>query len=447
VALNDYRDLRIEWLPLDALKPDPRNPKKHSTRHIQQIARSIKACGYNAPIVVDDDNNILAGHGRWLALKLLGWTKVPVIRIKHLTPAQASAYAIADNRLAEVGVWDDQLLGERLRELSAIDLDFSLEVTGFTMAEIDLRIEQASLVSVQDEHDAADELPSLTDAPPVSQPKDVWRLGRHSIVCGDALDELSYRLLMGPARAQAVFTDPPYNVPIGGHVSGKGRVRHREFAMASGEMDRQQYIRFLRTTVEHLGRYSAGASLHYVCIDWRHQFDLLVAAEGIYSELKNLCVWVKDNAGMGSLYRSQHELIFVFKNGAGRHRNNVQLGQFGRNRTNVWHYPATSHFGRRGEEGDLLAGHPTPKPVALVADALLDCSARGALVLDPFLGSGSTLIAAERVGRICAGIEIDPLYVDLAIRRWQRFTGEYAVHAATGKRFDDLAVERGPRHG
>jgi DNA modification methylase len=183
-------------------------------------------------------------------------------------------------------------------------------------------------------------------------------------------------------------------------------------------------------------------SLHFICIDWRHQRELLDAADGSYSELKNLCVWVKDNAGMGSLYRSQHELVLAFKNGTRPHRNNVQLGQFGRNRTNVWRYPSTSHFGQRGEEGDLLAGHPTPKPVALVADALLDCSARGAFVLDPFLGSGSTLIAAERVGRSCRGIELDPVYVDLAIRRWQRFTGAHAVHAASGKRFDDLARER-----
>ena len=243
--------------------------------------------------------------------------------------------------------------------------------------------------------------------------------------------------------AQAVFTDPPYNMPISGHVSGKGRVRHREFAMASGEMDREQYARFLRGSFEHLVRHSVNGSLHFICMDWRHQLDLLLAADGAYSQLKNLCVWVKDNAGMGSLYRSQHELVFVFKNGTRAHRNNVQLGQFGRNRTNVWHYPGTSHFGRRGEEGDLLAGHPTPKPVALVADALLDCSARGDTVLDPFLGSGSTLIAAERTGRVCRGIELDPAFIDLAIRRWQRFTGEHAVNTATGEAFDQIALVRG----
>src|SRR5205823_3532903 len=318
-----------------------------------------------------------------------------VIRIEHLTPQQAAAYAIADNRLAELATWDDRLLGQRLRELAAVDLDFSLEATGFTMGEIDLRIEHSPGLA-QAKHDSADELPSVTGEPAITAPGDLWRLARHRIHCGNALDETAYRLLLDGSKAQAVFTDPPYNVPVFGHVSGKGRVRHREFPMASGEMDVEQYTLFLRRALEHLVRHSENGSLHFICMDWRHQLELLLAADGTYSELKNLCIWVKNNAGMGSLYRSQHELVFVLKNGKRAHRNNIQLGQFGRNRTNVWQYPAASHFGRHGEEGDLLAHHPTPKPVALAADALLDCSARGALILDPFLGSGSTLIAAER---------------------------------------------------
>ena len=237
------------------------------------------------------------------------------------------------------------------------------------------------------------------------------------------------------------FTDPPYNVPIDGHVSGKGRVRHREFLMASGQMTPAQFTRFLATALELLVRHSAAGSLHYVCMDWRHQHELLTAALGVYAEFKNLCVWVKDNAGMGSLYRSQHELVFVFKNGRTPHRNNVELGQHGRNRSNVWHYAGVNNFGRRGDEGNLAALHPTVKPVALIADAILDCSARGDLVLDPFLGSGSTLLAAERVGRVCRGIELDPLYVDTAIRRWQHSTGESAIHTSTGKRFDDVVLD------
>ena len=447
MAARGHRNLRIEWLPLEALKADPGNPKQHSARQVRQIARSIEKFGFNAPILIDADNRIVAGHGRWLALQQLGRTEVPVIRIEHLTRGQASAYAIADNRLAELAVWDDRLLGERLRELAAVDLDFSLDVIGFTMGEIDLRIEQAVQDLTDAKPDAADELPSITGEPAITKPGDLWCLGRHRIFCGDALDAPTYRLLLEGSKAQAIFTDPPYNVPVFGHVSGKGRVRHREFPMASGEMDREQYTRFLRRALEHLVQHSVNGSLHFICMDWRHQLDLLIAAEGTYSELKNLCVWVKDNAGMGSLYRSQHELVFVLKNGTRAHRNNVQLGQFGRNRTNVWHYPATSHFGRRGEEGDLIAQHPTPKPVALVADALLDCSARGTLILDPFLGSGSTLIAAERVGRVCRGIELDPVFVDLAIRRWQRFTGERAVHATSGDAFDQIALIREQRRG
>jgi DNA modification methylase len=323
--------------------------------------------------------------------------------------------------------------------------DFNLEVTGFSMGGIDLRIEQSS-VSPGSGSDPADELQSSADEPPVTRPGDLWRAGRHLVRCGDALDPASYELLMQDSWANVVFTDPPYNLPIYGHVSGKGRVRHREFAMGSGEMTPVQFTHFLTKALRLLVRQSVDGSLHYICMDWRHLLELMTAADGVYPETKNICVWVKDNAGMGSLYRSQHELIFVFKSGAAPHRNNIQLGQYGRNRTNVWHYPSVSNFGRRGEEGNLLALHPTVKPVALVADAIMDCSARGDIVLDPFLGSGSTLIAAERVGRMCRGIELDPLYVDAAIRRWQRFTGDRAIHAESGVRFDDLVRESEVRH-
>jgi DNA modification methylase len=439
------RDLKVEWLRISEIKPDPWNPRKHSARQIKQLTASIKTFGFLAPILTDRDNKILAGHGRLLALQRLGRVEVPVIRAEHLTPEEARAYSIADNRLTELSTWDEQLLGEILRELSAIDLDFSLEVTGFSMGEIDLRIEQSS-VSPGSGSDPADELQSSADEPPVTRPGDLWRAGRHLLRCGDALDPTSYELLMQGSRANVVFTDPPYNLPIDGHVSGKGRVRHREFAMASGEMTPVQFTQFLTKALRLLVRHSADGSLHYICMDWRHLLELMTASDGLYPELKNLCAWVKDNAGMGSLYRSQHELIFVFKSGAAPHRNNIQLGQYGRNRTNVWHYPSVSNFGRRGEEGNLLALHPTVKPVALVADAIMDCSARGDIVLDPFLGSGSTLIAAERVGRMCRGMELDPLYVDAVIRRWQRFTGDRAIHAESGVGFDDLARESEVRH-
>jgi len=440
--MSPRRDLKIELVAIERLKLDPRNPRLHSDRQVKQIARSIESFGFNVPVLVDGNNNLLAGHGRVYAAFKLRLREIPVIRLEHLTSAQARAFAIADNRLSEISTWDDQLLSEILRDLAAVELDFDLEATGFSMGEIDLRIEGLA-VSTGNAPDPADQLPEIADQPAVSRPGDLWQLGRHRILCDDALEPGSFDALLQGERAQIVFTDPPYNVPITGFVSGKGRVRHREFPMASGEMTPARFTRFLTTVLQLLAGHSIAGSLHFLCMDWRHQLELLTAADRVYSELKNLCVWVKNNAGMGSLYRSQHELIFVFKNGSAPHRNNVELGQHGRNRTNVWHYAHVGNFGRIGEEGNLAALHPTVKPVGLIADAILDCSARGDVVLDPFLGSGSTLIAAERIGRLCYGIELDPLYVDAAIRRWQHFAGESAVHAADGKRFDDLAAEDG----
>jgi DNA modification methylase len=431
--------LVVEQLPLDAIKPDPRNARRHSKAQLRQIARSIESFGYNVPVLVDGDGLIVAGHGRLEACRLLGHQEIPVIRLAHLTPAQARAFAIADNRLTEVGSWDDRLLGEVLRDLSAQDLDFSIEATGFTMGEIDLKIE--GLSDLGEGPDLADDLTEASSGPPVCQPGDLWLLDGHRILCGSALEPAAYRTLMGEARAAQVFTDPPYNVPIAGHVSGKGKIQHREFAMATGEMSAAQFTVFLSRALRLAVDHSTNGALHYICMDWRHAGEILAAGEPIYAGLKNLCVWVKDNGGMGSLYRSRHELVFVFKAGEGPTRNNVELGRFGRNRTNVWEYPGANTFNRSGAEGPLAALHPTVKPVALVADALLDASARRDVILDPFLGSGSTLLAAERVGRVCYGLEIDPLYVDLAIRRWQLVTGEHAVHQGSGQTFEARTPE------
>jgi DNA modification methylase len=442
MANDRTRDLKVEQLPVDELRLDPRNPRHHTDLQIGQIARSIQNFGFNVPVLIDGNKHVLAGHGRVLAARKMGWRVVPVIRLTHLTPAQARAFGIADNRLAENSTWDDRLLGEIFRDLATVDLDFSLEVTGFSIGEIDLRIEGLS-ASTGSEPDPADELPEILEPSPVSQLGDLWLLGKHKVLCGDALEADSYRALMQRKLAQVVFTDPPYNVPIDGHASGNGSIHHREFAVASGEMTPGQFTHFLATVLHLLARHSDSGSLQFICIDWRHQLELLTAGNQVYTELKNLCVWVKDNAGMGSLYRSQHELIYVFKHGKRRHRNNVQLGQYGRNRTNIWQYPGVSTLSKQGEEGNLLALHPTVKPVALVADALLDCSARGDIVLDSFLGSETTLLAAERVGRVCRGVELDPIYVDTAIRRWQRYTGENALHAETEATFSDLEVKRG----
>src|SRR5712671_1564662 len=431
--------MSIVYRAIDLLKPDPANPRLHSKKQIRQIANSIKAFGFNVPVLVDAELNVIAGHGRLLACRELGWTEVPTLCLDHLTAAQARAFMIADNRLTEIAAWDDRLLAQQLKDLSLLGLDFSIEITGFEMGEIDLRI--ASLEDMPDTDDPADAVPELSTRPPVSKFGDLWILGHHRVSCGNALDPAAYAALMGEERAAMVFTDPPYNLPIDGHVSGLGAIHHRPFPMATGEMDKAAFTAFLGQACRNLAAFSAGGSLHYVCMDWRHLDELLAAGAEAYGELKNVCVWIKDNAGMGSLYRSQHELIFVFKQRGGSHRNNVQLGQFGRNRSNVWQYPGVNSFARSTAEGNLLALHPTVKPVALVADAILDCTERGGIVLDAFLGSGTTVIAAERVGRRCYGSELDPVYVDTIIRRWQALTGGGARHAANGRNFDDLARE------
>jgi DNA modification methylase len=433
--------MKMTYLPIDRLKLDPKNPRLHSPRQIRQIVRSIKAFGFNVPVLVNAGLKVIAGHGRILACRELGWTVVPTIRLEHLTEAQARAFMIADNRLTENSVWDDRLLGEQLKELSVLDLDFDLTLTGFDTAEIDLRIEGLQ-AGVGGAKDAADKLPPDTTRPPVSRAGDLWLLGRHRLLCGSALDPGAYELVMEDERASVVFTDPPYNVKIDGHASGLGAVRHRDFQMASGEMDTAAFTDFLSRSCLLLTRHSINGSIHFICMDWRHVGELLAAGGELYSELKNIAVWVKHNAGMGSFYRSQHEFVFVFKHGRSSHKNNVQLGRYGRHRSNVWSYRGINDFGRGTDEGNLLALHPTIKPVALVADAILDASSRGEIVLDPFLGSGTTLIAAERTGRRCHGIEIDPVYVDTIIRRWQAFTGDTARHVATGQAFNE---ERGAK--
>ncbi len=437
--------LRVVYQPVDALRPNPKNPRVHPRRQVLAIAHSIETFGCNVPLLVRANGELVAGYGRWLAAKELGLREVPTIRLEHLTEAQIRAFIIADNRLTEIATWDEQLLTEQLKELSELELDFSLEASGFTMAEIDLRIGGLGQAE-EDQADPADAPPELPPGPPVTRAGDLWLLDRHRVYCGNALERAAYRTLMQGEKASMVFTDPPYNMPIAGHASGLGRTRHGDFVMASGEMTEPEFTDFLTEACSLLARHSMAGSLHFVCMDWRHMGELLTAGREAYGALKNVCVWVKGNAGMGSLYRSQHELIFVFKHGKAAHRNNVQLGQYGRHRSNVWHYPNISAFGRGGEEGNLSALHPTVKPVALVADAMLDASARGDVVLDAFMGSGSTLIAAERMRRRCFGLELEPLYVDVIVRRWQTFTGDQARHAVTGCSFDDTAAESKALH-
>ena len=281
----------------------------------------------------------------------------------------------------------------------------------------------------------------------VSQRGDLWLLDRSTrSVATTALESAPYEQVLGQERAQLVFADPPYNVPIQGHVSGRGRVKHREFQTAAGDLSEPEFKGFLTTAMTRMAAFTTDGSIHYVCMDWRHIRTVLEAGDAVYNEVKNICVWAKTNAGMGSLYRSQHELIIVFKSGTGRHQNNVELGKHGRNRSNVWTYAGVNTFG--ATRAADLAAHPTVKPVALVADAIRDCSKQGAIVLDPFVGSGTTIIAAEQTSRRAAAIEIDPLYVDTAIRRWQGMTGKAAVLAADGRSFQEVGQQRlqGHRH-
>lgn len=428
--------LSIIYRDMEELKVDPKNPRLHSERQIRQIARSIEAFGFNVPFLIDRTQKLIAGHGRLFACRQLGIRRVPCISLEHLTESQVRAFMIADNRLAENATWDERLLAEQFKALSEVELDFSSDVTGFEIPEIDLMIEGLAPAPAG-ARDPADELPEES-AVRVTQAGDLWLLGRNRLICGSALDERTYSLLIDSRRAAAVFTDPPYNDPIDGYVTNFGRIHHAEFAMASGEMSTSQFTEFLRKAFSQLARSSQGGALHFICIDWRHIKELLAAAERVYRELKNLCVWVKDSGGQGSLYRSQHELVFVFKSGKDKHRNNIQLGQYGRYRTNIWQYPRVNSLSRQTEEGNLTALHPTVKPVAMVADAILDSTARGDIVLDAFLGSGTTLIAAERTGRICYGIELEPTYVDVAIRRWQTFTSQTATQSKSGRSFREL---------
>ena len=427
--------LKVTDLPLGSLKPYDRNARTHSAKQIAQIAASIKAFGFNNPVLIDKDGGIIAGHGRVEAAKQLGLENVPCVRLEHISNAQKRAYILADNKLAEKAGWDPEILKIELQHLTSLDLDFDISITGFEMPEIDVLLTDAAK-----EVDPADEVPEIESGPAVTRLGDIWQIGSHRLICGDSTKAETYARLLDGERAQMIFTDPPYNVKIDGHVSGLGSVKHREFAMASGEMTTSEFTRFLNDVFANLAGHSVDGAIHFICMDWRHMNEVLAAATPVYSELKNLCVWAKTNGGMGSLYRSQHELVFVYKAGTAPHVNNVELGKHGRYRTNVWSYAGANTFSKT-READLEM-HPTVKPVALVADAILDCSKRRGIVLDAFGGSGTTLVAAERTGRRGYAVELDPHYSDVIVRRLEAIMSCQAMHVRTGKSFRELAAER-----
>lgn len=418
-------------MPIEGLRLYERNARTHSWAQIREIMKSIEVFGFRNPVLIDEDGVVLAGHGRIEAAKQLGMEEVPTIRLADMSPAQRRAYALADNKVAEKAGWDTALVAIELQYITELDIDLDLTVTGFETGEIDLLLGTAANTAPDDEV-----VEEPRRGPSVTRIGDMWKLGDHRLLCADATRPESFERVLGDVPAQLVFLDPPYNVQIEGNVSGLGHFTHPDFAMGSGEMSEGQFIAFLTTVLGHLSAHSADGSIHFVCMDWRHCFELLSATRTVGLEFKNLCVWAKSNGGMGSLYRSRHELIFVLKNGTAPHINNIELGQHGRNRSNVWEYPGLNSFaeGRLAE----LKMHPTVKPLALVADAILDCSKRRGVVLDCFGGSGTTLLACERTGRVARLMEIDPLYVDVTIRRFRKATGKEVIHTQSGRTFSDL---------
>ena len=424
----------ITHRPPTTLTPWVRNARTHSKKQIRQIAASIRQFGFTTPVLIDEAGTILAGHGRVAAAKLLGLTAMPCLQIEHLSEAQKRAYVLADNKLALNAGWDEDLLAVELGALLATDLDFDLGVTGFSIPEVD---DLLATVTPEEPDDPADEALPAT-APARVHRGEVWQLGVHRLICGDVRDPAVLSTLMAGEQARMVFTDPPYNVPIDGHAGGLGRIKHREFAMAVGEMSREAFTAFLQQALAPLAAHSVEGSIHYVCMDWRHLPEILAAGEAVFTELKNLVVWVKDTGGMGTFYRSRHELILVFKHGTAPHCNTFELGQHGRYRTNVWSYrDAPTQRAAR-------AWHPTVKPVSLIADALRDVSGRGEIVLDGFGGSGSTLIAAEKTGRRARLCEIDPVYCDRILARWETYATDDATRLEAGAPADAGGQEVAP---
>ncbi len=439
---NPITSKNFQLVRIGTLKPYDGNPKQHPVKQIEKLANSITAFGMVVPILVDAGMRIIAGHGRLLAAQQAGLTHVPIVKISHLGEAQVRALRIADNRLTELGTWSEKALKTEFKFLIEAELnceiDFTAEITGFLSAEIDSLIE--SVPGVGDDDPQAGPAIAL-GKPAITKSGNTWICGKHSIICGDALDPIIYKKLLKGIQVKLVCSDPPYNLDIDGVVSGNGATKHREFAMASGEMSSREFVEFLYGFLSNALSHLAEGACVYVFMDWRHDQELQEAANKCGLTQINLCVWDKGVGGMGSFYRSQHELVFVYRKGNKSHQNNIQLGRYGRNRSNVWSYPS-ANMSRQGREA--LKDHPTPKPVSMIADILKDVTKTGEVVLDPFLGSGGTLLAAEKTKRRCYGIEIDPYYVDLCIRRWQEHTGLQAVNAETGLTFAAQEQQGGP---
>ena len=427
-----------ELVPIGSLRPYGVMLRRRSRRHISKLQRSLRRFGQVAPIIVSSSNEIIDGHAVWEALKANNSAEIRVVRVTHLNESEIRALRLQLNRAAQNSVWQKPELKAEIESL--LEIGFDLDDTGFETAEIDgllnLDIPDANVI------ETGEEIPAVAKLA-VSEVGQIFQLDNHRLGCGDAGDEAFVRSVCNNSYADCVFTDPPYNLRIPGVVSGEGKHQHNNFVQASGEMSRPEFGTFLRERLEVLRVCCAAHAVLFVCTDWRHTLELLTAAEQLGLPHLNTCVWGKTNPGMGAPWRSQHEFVHVFKASDAAYRNNVELGRFGRNRSNLWIYGGMTAFSR--DRDVLLSSHPTVKPVALIADALRDVTRRGDLVLDSFCGTGSTIAAAEEVGRRCCAVELDPLYVDVAIRRWQKLTGRDALCIQTAETFDAMTERRLPK--
>lgn len=437
---NDpFGPLQIVWLRVDEIDEAPRRIRKPVQTQIVAVRRSIERYGNRIPILVQAKSaggrhEVIDGHTRLAAARLIGAREVPCLVVGDLPEAEIRRLALSLNRLQERGAWDRTELRLEIGDLIALDDDY--ELPGFDVAEIEALL----LDDEGADSDPADDLSGLGgDEGVVTRESDLWHLGTHRILCGSARDAGSYDRALTGATVDAIWTDPPYNVKINGHVRLQGQ-GFAEFREASGEMTRDEFIAFLSETLGRAAAHLKPGGVLFVCMDWRHLSELDAALAALGLTLLNICVWVKPHPGQGSLYRSQHEFVVVARKPGARHRNNVQLGVHGRSRSNVWTYAGAT--GGRADGDDDFAAHPTVKPIRLIRDALLDVTIPGELVLDPFAGAGSTILAAERARRCCVATEIEPAYVDVAVRRWQAMTGEEAIHARTGQSFAAVAASR-----
>lgn len=428
-------NLKITNVPLSRIHSYAQNAKKHSDAQIQKIANSIKEFGFNNPILIDESGEIIAGHGRFSAATLMGLETVPVIVLSHLTDAQKKAYRIADNKISETGGgWNEELLIQELKDLE-LDDNLDIQMTGFTTIEVDTMLNGKTGKGVTEKENIA---PFVPDDEIVSKVGDLWQIGKHRLLCGSSLEESNFYRLMDGKLADIISQDPPFNIPAK-TIGSSGKTKHNDFQMAAGEMTPAEFTQFLKDNFSLCSKYAKKTALSYQWMDYRHCREMLDAGETSFGRLVNICVWIKPTGGMGKLYRSQHEFCFVFSNGDNHYIDNVELGKHGRYRTNCWHYGSVGGFGVH--KSDLVL-HPTVKPYEAIKDLLLDASPRNGIVLDSFIGSGTSFVAAEKAKRICYGIELEPKYCDTAIRRMQNLFGIDAIHVDSGRTYSELLAEK-----